>query len=162
MNTATFQYYIKKKFTSKLLHFLRQGVTPHKLSLTVAVGVSLGLMPVFGVSTLLTFIFALLLRLNQAAAQLVNYFMYPLWFLLFVPYLSAGNILFDIPPLNIHVTQILDMFKSDFSGTMMSLGMVHLRAIIVWAITTPFIAIAAYYISYLFFKKFYLKKVKVT
>ena len=88
--------------------------------------------------------------------------MYPLWFILFVPYISAGNLLFDIPPVNIDVLQVKAMFKSDLSGTITNLGMLHLRAIIVWVITTPIIAIGAYYISNLFFKRFYLKKIKVT
>jgi len=153
------QFYIKK-LIHPLFSFITQGVTPKKLALTIAFGVTFGVLPVFGLPTILSLIFALILRLNIAAIQLVNYFMYPLWIILFIPFLSAGNMLFDAPPINLSFAEIEFLIKEDFSKAVNLLGMAHLRATLVWVATAPLIGVSTYYLTLPIFTKYALKKMK--
>ena len=47
-----------------LYNALRQGLTPHKLAMTCALGVVVGIFPVFGTTTILCFAVAIAFRLN--------------------------------------------------------------------------------------------------
>ena len=77
-----------------LLTLAREGLSREKLTLCVALGVVLSVFPVFGTTTLLCAIAALVLRLNLPLIQLVNYAAYPLQLLLLLPFYAAGSWLF--------------------------------------------------------------------
>ncbi|MDX5443754.1 MAG: DUF2062 domain-containing protein, partial [Hymenobacteraceae bacterium] len=66
MNSPQNTNFFKRKFITPLLDLLKQGLTPEKLSLTVAIGAVVGLIPVFGVTTVFSTLLALRLRLNVA------------------------------------------------------------------------------------------------
>ena len=63
-----------RRLARPILELLRQGVTPEKIALSVALGAALGVFPAIGLSTTLCAIAALVLRLNLPAIQIVNYF----------------------------------------------------------------------------------------
>ena len=87
------------KATRLFLSLLKQGVSPKKLALCAALGITLGVFPVFGTTTILCVIAALIFRLNQAAIQVVNYAVYPLWFIMLVPFFKMGEYIFHAPPI---------------------------------------------------------------
>ena len=157
-----YKQYFTRKLLQPLLKLITQGVSPKKLALTVSFGVVIGLFPVFGLSSIIALVCAFLLRLNIAAIQLVNYFMYPLWLVLFIPFLSAGNMLFDAPEMHLSLEEVENLFTEDVSKGVKLLGMTHLRAILVWAATMPFIGVATYYLTLPLFKKYALRKMKVS
>ena len=64
---------IFRRVVDPLLSLLRQGLSPERLALSVAVGIALGVLPVLGTTTLLCTLAAILFRLNVPAMQLVNY-----------------------------------------------------------------------------------------
>ncbi|HUB58966.1 MAG TPA: DUF2062 domain-containing protein, partial [Candidatus Micrarchaeia archaeon] len=53
-----------RRMARPILQLLRQGVTPEKLALSIALGAALGVFPVLGTTTALCALAALLLRLN--------------------------------------------------------------------------------------------------
>jgi uncharacterized protein (DUF2062 family) len=71
--------------------WLRQGITPGRLGLTLALGFAIGCIPVIGVPTVLCAAIALLLRLNQPAIQAANYAAMPLQLILIVPFMRLGK-----------------------------------------------------------------------
>lgn len=71
--------------------WLRQGVSPRRLALTLALGFAIGCIPVVGVPTLLCAALALALRLNQPAIQAANYAAMPLQLALIVPFVRMGS-----------------------------------------------------------------------
>jgi len=81
---------IRGKFRALLKNLLTQGSSPRKLALTIALGVTVGMLPVVWGSTLLCALLAYLLRLNQAGIQAANYLAYPLQIALFVPFYRMG------------------------------------------------------------------------
>ncbi|HDP80068.1 MAG TPA: DUF2062 domain-containing protein, partial [Spirochaetes bacterium] len=104
------------------MDLLRQGITPEKLSLSLAFGIILGIFPVIGSTTILCAAAAVLFRLNLPAIQLVNYLVYPLQITFLIPFLRAGDRLFGYEPLPLDAALLVGMFKNDFLSAMAALG----------------------------------------
>ena len=79
--------------------WLRQGISPRRLALTLALGFAIGCLPVVGIPTALCAVLALTLGLNQPAIQAANYAAMPLQILLIVPFLRLGRWLLSAGPL---------------------------------------------------------------
>jgi uncharacterized protein (DUF2062 family) len=87
-----------------LVAFLKQGMSPPRLALCVAIGVVIGNIPILGVSTVLCAGVALLFRLNLPAIQIVQAAMAPTQVLLIIPFVRLGEWMVHAPhqPLSIH------------------------------------------------------------
>ena len=81
----------KRKVTNPLIKFLRQGLTPEMMSRTIASGLLIGTIPIPGTSTLLCTALSLGFRMNLALIQLVNYLVFPLQLLLFLPFYNIAS-----------------------------------------------------------------------
>lgn len=78
----------------KAAEWLRQGVSPRRLALTLALGFAIGCVPVVGIPTLVCAGLALALRLNLPAIQAANYAVMPLQLIMIVPFVRLGGWLF--------------------------------------------------------------------
>jgi uncharacterized protein (DUF2062 family) len=92
------QLKIREKLGSSLdaikrgtLQGLRQGISPRRLALTLALGFAIGCIPVVGIPTLVCAALAVALRLNLPAIQAANYAVMPLQLLLIVPFVRLGG-----------------------------------------------------------------------
>src|SRR5487761_2313685 len=106
------------KLVRLILELLSQGITPHKIALTVALGVVLGVTPVLGSTTLLCTAAALVFGINLPLIQVVNYLVYPLQLLLLIPFIQAGQWLFRQPSLPFSLAQRTALFRMNFWGTL--------------------------------------------
>lgn len=70
--------------------WLRQGISPRRLALTLALGFVVGCIPVVGLPTAICAVIALAFRLNQPAIQLANYLAMPFQVALILPLLRLG------------------------------------------------------------------------
>ncbi len=138
--------FFERRLVAPLIAFLQQGLSPEKLSLCVALGVTLGTFPVLGSTTILCTVAAVALRLNMPAIQLINYFAYPLQLVLFIPFIRAGEFLFRQPPLPIDLVQIFSMLQADMFGAIQSLWWTNMRAIVAWSLAAPPAGFAIYFI----------------
>jgi len=132
----------KRRVVRPFVTQLKQGVTPEKLALTVALGVVVGIFPILGSTSILCGIAAYFLRLNQPVIQLVNYFAYPLQLALIIPIYRAGEILFRNAPIPLSIPLIFERFRADFGQFLRDFGMIAVQGIVVWFLLAPF-AIAA-------------------
>lgn len=123
---------VQVKVVEPLLRLLRQGVTPVQLAWSVALGAILGVIPMLGVSTMICAVVALPLRLNLVAIQAANYVVYPLQFLLLLPFFRAGEWLFRQTPLNLNPAELAAMLKDDPWGSIQSLWGTTWHALVVW------------------------------
>lgn len=128
---------IRQRILQPLLMLLRRGVTPEKIALTTALGVTIGVFPVLGGTTILCTIAAVWLRLNLPAIQVVNYFMYPVQIILLLPFYRLGEKLFRAPHLPISPLQILAMAKNNLQATFELLWSTTWHAMVVWAALAP-------------------------
>jgi len=75
----------------KAVEWLRQGVSPRRLALTLSLGFAIGCIPVVGIPTALCVLLALALRLNLLIIQAANYVVWPLQMVLIVPLTRLGG-----------------------------------------------------------------------
>ncbi len=122
-----------KRILQPFLDLLRQGITPEKVALTIALGLSLGVTPVIGSTTLLCTLAAVTLRLNLPAIQLVNGAAYPLQLILIIPFLRAGAWIFGdrtVPALT--VTRLFELFRANLWQAIVTLWTATMHALVVW------------------------------
>jgi uncharacterized protein (DUF2062 family) len=138
--------FLKRRLVRPILHLLRQGVTPEKIALSVALGAALGVFPALGWTTVLCTIAAILLRLNLPAIQIVNYFMYPAQIALLLPFFRLGEKLFRAPRLPISVPQIYALFHTSAWNAIKLLWTTTWHAIVAWTLLAPIFVGVAYMI----------------
>jgi len=124
---------------------LRQGITPEKVALTLALGLVLGVFPILGATTALCGIVALRLRLNQPIIQLVNYVAYPLQLIALIPFYRAGEALFGRSPLPLSIPLLVERFRADWWKFLGDFGAIAVQGIVVWCLIAPLGAAAVYY-----------------
>ena len=127
----------RKKIIQPIITLLKQGITYQKIALSIAFGISLGIFPLVGTSTLLCTLAAMIFRLNLPAVQLVNYLVYPLQLLLLIPFLRAGAMLFGDGRVPFTLNTIVAKFESDWLGTLGLLWESIFYAVIVWLLVGP-------------------------
>lgn len=117
-----------------MFKLLRQGISPEKIALGVAISLVISIFPVIGATTGLCAIAAIALRLNLPAMQIVNYLAYPLQIALLIPFFHFGALLFGVEPLPLSASELLAMFKADFWDAIAQLWDTTMRAIVAWCL----------------------------
>jgi uncharacterized protein (DUF2062 family) len=134
--------FLYRRLARPIFELLRQGITPEKIALSVALGAALGVFPAIGLSTTLCAIAALFLRLNLPAIQIANYFVYPVQIALLLPFFRLGEKLFRAPHLPVSLEQIHAMIRADVWAAMRLLWTTTWHAIAVWCLIAPaFVAV---------------------
>lgn len=123
---------------------LKQGITPEKIALTIALGVVIGIFPILGATTLLCGIVAAWLKLNQPIIQLVNYLAYPVQIILLLPFYRAGETLLGRQHMPLSILMLMDRFRADPGRFIGDFGMIGLGGIGVWCMLAPLAGGALY------------------
>ena len=127
------------KVVLPIVELLRQGITPEKIALSIALGATIGVFPVLGSTTILCAAAAVVLRLNLPAIQTVNYLMYPLQLILFLPFLEAGSRVTRTPHIALSMKQVFGMLKSDPWRLTKILWSASLGAMAIWVVLSPLV-----------------------
>jgi uncharacterized protein (DUF2062 family) len=136
--------FLRRRLVRPILDLLRQGVTPEKIALSVALGLALGVFPAIGLTTALCALAALILHLNLPAIQLVNYFVYPLQIALLIPFFRLGEKLFRAPHLPLSIPQIYAMIHANMAEAIRTLWTTTWHAMVVWCLLAPVAAALVY------------------
>jgi len=137
--------WLRRRIVQPFLDLLKQGITPEKLALSVALGVTIGVFPVLGSTTILCGLAAWALKLNIPAMQLVNYVVYPLQLALLIPFMQTGNRLFGSGQLNLTLAQVLALVRENAWHAIAVLGVATFQGVILWMILSP-LAVAGIYL----------------
>jgi hypothetical protein len=70
----------RRRIVDPVVAQLTQGLTPHKIALTVAIGSSIALFPILGTTTIICLLVGIVMKLNQPIIQAVNYACTPIHF----------------------------------------------------------------------------------
>lgn len=144
MNDSSFW---QRRIVAPIAAQLKQGITPEKIALTLALGAVLGIFPILGATTLLCALAGFFLRLNQPIIQLTNYFIYPVQIALLIPFYRVGESLFQQKPVPItDVSALITRFSESPLQFMADYGMVGVYGIVVWCLCAP-LAVATLYFS---------------
>jgi uncharacterized protein (DUF2062 family) len=134
---------------ARLGALLRQGHTPEKLALSVALGIALGLFPIFGTTTLLCVVAAVALRLNHPAIQLTNQLMYPVQIPLIVVFIRLGDAMLGTAPIPFSAALVVAEMRAHPTVLFERFGTAGLHGILGWALVAPVIAAGAYAVALL-------------
>ena len=74
--------------------WLRMGMSPRRLALTLALGFAIGCLPMVGIPTAICALVAITLKLNVPVIQAANYAAMPLQLMLMLPFVRLGGWMF--------------------------------------------------------------------
>jgi uncharacterized protein (DUF2062 family) len=138
--------FLNRRLVEPIKAQLRQGITPEKIALTLALGAVLGVFPILGSTMLLCGLAGWRLKLNQPIIQVINYFVYPLQLILLLPFYRAGETLFRQPHVPIFsVTELMQRFANGPLKFIGDYGMIALYGIVVWCLLAPLAATLLYF-----------------
>ena len=143
----------KRHIISTISQALQRGTSPRKLAFTFALGVVVGIFPVWGISTWVCFGLAILFRINVVILQLVNYLVFPLQLTLIVPFIKIGTWIFSLKPFPYEPEELLDMFRADFLLVLKETGLSIMVGIGVWSVVAVPLFLTIFYITYLIFSQ---------
>lgn len=126
--------WVDRKFLSPITTAIKEGISIERLSVSLALGITIGLIPLYGITTLIVGLIALSLKLNFVAMQIAHYIVHPLQIALIIPFLKLGDTLMKSGSISFSVQQYIHLFKTDFWGALRELWLVNLSAIGVWLI----------------------------
>lgn len=127
---------LKEKIISPLIDLLKQGLSPTKLALVIALGMVISVFPIVGTTTLLCTLAALLFRLNLPAIQLANYMAFPFQIILFFPFLEIGERVSGKSLENISESTLVSAFSADFFQAISELSQYLVLACFGWALAS--------------------------
>jgi hypothetical protein len=128
----------RRRIADPIFDLLRQGITPEKIAFSIALGITLGITPVIGSTSVLCFLAAILLRLNATVIPLVNYLVYPPRIAMLVPILSVGQWVFAAPPVTASAGRIFQLIRTDVWGAIATLRTAALPALVAWLAIVSF------------------------
>jgi hypothetical protein len=131
-----------RNIVAPLLAFLRQGTSPARLALCVALGVVIGNIPILGVSSIICALIALMFRLNLPAIQLVQAAMAPSQVLLIIPFVRLGEKLLGVPPQPISIPAALELMRQGVLPAVRGLWDAILHAGFAWLLMAPILIFA--------------------
>ncbi len=136
----------KRRIVDPVVALLKQGTSPEKLALSLAVGAALGLFPIMGATTVLCLLAGMMFRLSHPALQLVNYAVYPLQVSLILAFVRVGERLLGAAPVIFSPLTLVARFQQDPARFLAEFGMTGLRGILGWFVVAPFVAMALYFV----------------
>lgn len=120
------------RWLKPFIQLLRQGVSPEKIALTIALGIILGVTPVLGSTMLLCTLAAIVLRLNLPAIQLVNGVVYPLQLILLIPFYRLGAWMFGADASTISLHGVAALIQAGVGQAVRTLWVVTMHALLAW------------------------------
>lgn len=136
----------------RLREVLQSGLTPQKLALTFCLGIAIGILPILWGTMVLCAICGYAFRLNQVALQAVNYLVYPLQIVLFIPFCLLGSRLFPWGP-TIPPALLPTLLHGHLTASMNLLGWITLKATAAWLITAVPLTVSLYLPLFMLFRK---------
>lgn len=124
---------------------LTVGQAPEKIGWTIALGVVLGIFPIMGSTTLISWLVGWIFGLNQPIMQIFRTLVYPLHLALILVFIRMGERLFGVPLISLSIPELLTRFKEDpvrFAG---DFGMAAFHGVTAWVLVAPFLILLIKY-----------------
>lgn len=122
---------------------LRQGISPARLALSMASGLTIGIFPIVGTTTAICTMAAIGLRMNLLVIQLGNWIIYPLQLILVVPFLIMGERIFGSTS-NLDPSYVAELLRTDVLLAVQTVSRVIIHGAFAWALCAPLIFLTLY------------------
>ncbi len=147
----------KRKFVLPLIRIIKEGISIERLSIALALGITIGLMPLYGLTTLLVGCVALSLRLNFIAMQIAHYIVTPLQLALIIPFYRMGVVMIKVSEHSFSIHQYIHLLKTDFWHTLNEFWLINLSAVGIWLIVSIPLFLGLYFGLFYVLGKYKLK-----
>lgn len=126
---------------------LKQGTSPKKLAWTISLGITLGIFPIMGSTSVVCLVAGYLLKLNQAILHLFKSLTYPIHLAMILIYIRIGQQMNGVPVLKLSIPQLIGQFKDDPMKFGKDFGMAAVYGIEAWAMSAIVMIPLIYIIS---------------
>ena len=144
----------KDKIVLSFYKLLKQGLSPVKLALVIALGMTLSVFPVLGTTTLICTLVSIFFNLNLPAMQLANYAAFPFQIILFFPFLKLGETVSKVSLDPLSKIQLISTFDEGIFYAIEKLSNYLLVACLGWSLAVLPIYIILYFLISSLLKKF--------
>ncbi|MEE9371765.1 MAG: DUF2062 domain-containing protein [Saprospiraceae bacterium] len=141
----------------KIRGFLKQGLSPRQLALTIVISTLIGIMPLLIVNTWIIGAFSVVFRLNLPLALFINYGIWPIHVILIIPFIKFGTWISGASMTTLTLTHFQEAFSDSVLLGIQDMGVQVAYGILGWAILCIPLAL----VSFFFLEnglKTYLKK----
>lgn len=125
----------------------QQGLSSGEVIKAIIVSLFFTVVPVFGITTLLLAAIAIKIKLNLPIMVIISYIATPLQFLLFLPFIHTGEIIFNAHHTLLSVQEIKNAFNISFWNTFQSLLFVIICGISGWLVVALPISLSGILLS---------------
>ena len=125
---------------------LTQGVTPGRITFTLAIGSVCALFPFLGFTWLLNLVVGVVLRLNQPILQTYNQLLTPIHLPMIVVYVRGGEWMWGADEEVFSVTEMIRNFAElSFLNFLQKFGWAGIHAFTAWITTAPLLLVVVFY-----------------
>ena len=136
----------QRRLIAPIIKQLTQGITPQKISFTLAVGSACSLFPFLGFTALLNLGVGILLKLNHPILQTLNQLLTPIHLLLLLVYVRTGEWIWGADESLFSITEVVRQFADlSFFDFLQKFGWAGVHAFTAWSMSIPLIFVAVYY-----------------
>lgn len=114
------------------------------MAFSIALGLLVGIFPIFGSTTFLCFLAGFAFKLNHPLLQTINYLMYPVHLALIIPFIRLGEFFFGAEPIPLSIPVLKEQFSQDPMQFLKEFGLAGLHGIAGWCLITPILFIILY------------------
>jgi len=126
---------------------LAQGTTPAKIAQAIAFGVTTGVFPLLGTTTVLALGVGVVLKLNQPVLQVFRELTYPLHLASILLFMRAGESLFGAEHVPLSIPMMMERFFAAPAQFMAEFGMIGLYGVVVWLLLAPLLIGVVFFVS---------------
>lgn len=124
----------KRWFVNPVLKQLTQGISADKLAWTIAVGCALGIFPIMGTTSVVCFLAALYLRLNQPVIQVVCHTLWAAHLALILPFIKLGQWIMGSPQITGSIPKLLKEFFTSPWQFAQDYWLAALQGVVAWGL----------------------------
>ena len=139
----------KDKIVLSFYKLLKQGLSPVKLALVIALGMTLSVFPVLGTTTLICTSVALLFHLNLPAIQFANYAAFPLQIIL-----KLGKSVSQVSLAPLSKVQLIATFEEGFFYAIDELSQYLIISCLGWVLVSLPIFIILFFCLWVILKNY--------
>lgn len=133
--------------TKSVIAQLTQGTSSSKIALAIAFGVTTGVFPLLGTTSIVSLVIGLPLKLNQPVLQVFRELVYPIHLATLLVFMRAGESLFGAEHVPLSIPMLMERFYADPGRFMADFGMIGVYAVVVWLLIAPLLLATVYFIS---------------
>lgn len=133
-----------KKQLQYIQNSLKQGLDPHQLALTCILAVLIGLIPVWGVSSLILTFLALRFKLNLVLIQLISWLMTPFQLVAMYFFFQKGNEMMGEQAKPIDLKMLQMVWQEGCLHTLYFIYQMHVYAFLLWLVTASILGLICY------------------